>query len=130
MALYLPTNLMTISAGVVIEKFFFGFGSVGYMIYLMQQLAPGKYTTTHYAFGTGLMALTGMLTGVVSGYMQLSMGYISYFVFVMIATIPSFLACWYAPFHNSDSGDDPGAAVGNSSGNAAGNIAAPNGQAS
>jgi PAT family beta-lactamase induction signal transducer AmpG len=128
MALYLPTNLMTISAGVVIEKFFFGFGSVGYMIYLMQQLAPGKYTTTHYAFGTGLMALTGMLTGVVSGYMQLSMGYVSYFVFVMIATIPSFLACWYAPFHHSDSGDDPGDAVGNSSGNAAGNIAAPNGQ--
>jgi PAT family beta-lactamase induction signal transducer AmpG len=42
-------------AGVVIEKFFFGFGSVGFMIYLMQQLAPGKYTTTHYAFGTGLM---------------------------------------------------------------------------
>ena len=106
MALYLPTSLISISAGVVIEKFFYGFGSVGFMIYLMQQLAPGKYSTTHYAFGTGLMALTGLLTGVVSGYMQLSMGYVSYFIFVMVATIPSFLACWFAPFHHTDGSDN------------------------
>ena len=101
MSWYLPENLILISAGVIIEKFFFGFGSVGYMIYLMQELAPGKYTTTHYAFGTGLMGLCGMLTGMVSGYLQEAMGYVNYFVFVMLATIPSFLACWYAPFHHT-----------------------------
>ena len=102
MSLYLPSSLLAISAGVIVEKFFFGFGSVGYMIYLMQELAPGKYTTTHYAFGTGLMGLCGMLTGMVSGYLQESMGYVSYFVFVMVATIPSFLACWFAPFHHTE----------------------------
>ena len=93
---------MLIGAGVVIEKFFFGFGSVGFMIYLMQQLAPGKYTTTHYAFGTGLMGLCGMVTGVISGHLQQQLGYVSYFVFVMVATIPSFLACWFAPFHHRE----------------------------
>jgi PAT family beta-lactamase induction signal transducer AmpG len=72
------------------------------MIYLMQQLAPGKYSTTHYAFGTGLMGLTGLLTGVISGYLQLYLGYVGYFVFVIVAMVPSFLACWYAPFHHSD----------------------------
>jgi MFS transporter, PAT family, beta-lactamase induction signal transducer AmpG len=87
---------------VVIEKFFFGFGAVGFMIYLMQQLAPGPYATTHYAFGTGLMGLCGMVTGVLSGHLQEMMGYVSYFVFVMVATIPSFLACWLAPFHHDD----------------------------
>jgi PAT family beta-lactamase induction signal transducer AmpG len=102
MALCLPSSLVAITAGVVIEKFFFGFGAVGFMIYLMQQLAPGKYTTTHYAFGTGLMALSGMATGVVSGHLQEMMGYVSYFVFVMAATIPSFLATWYAPFYHDD----------------------------
>ncbi|MBC3881135.1 MFS transporter [Undibacterium sp. LX40W] len=102
MSWYLPQDLVLISAGVIIEKFFFGFGSVGYMIYLMQELAPGKYTTTHYAFGTGLMGLCGMLTGMVSGFLQEWMGYINYFVFVMVATIPSFLACWFAPFHQTD----------------------------
>lgn len=104
MSTYLPTNLFAITAGVVIEKFFFGFGSVGYMIYLMQQLAPGKYATTHYAFGTGLMGLCMMLTGMISGHLQVAMGYVSYFVLVMVATIPSFLTCWFAPFHHSEDG--------------------------
>jgi PAT family beta-lactamase induction signal transducer AmpG len=34
-------------------------------------------------------------------------------VFVMVATIPSFLACWFAPFHHDDgsAGDDAGATL-------------------
>lgn len=106
MSIYLPSNLYVIGAGVVIEKFFFGFGSVGFMIYLMQQLAPGKYTTTHYAFGTGVMGLCGLVTGVVSGHLQEMMGYVGYFIFVMAATIPSFLATWYAPFYLDDGAPD------------------------
>jgi PAT family beta-lactamase induction signal transducer AmpG len=99
LSIYQPSSLIVISAGVAVEKFFFGFGSVGFMIYLMQQLAPGKYTTTHYAFGTGLMGLCMMLTGIVSGHLQQMMGYVHYFIFVMAATIPSFLVTWFAPFH-------------------------------
>lgn len=106
MSIYLPASLFWITAGVVVEKFFFGFGAVGFMIYLMQQLAPGKYTTTHYAFGTGVMGLCGMVTGVVSGHLQEWLGYVHYFVFVMIATIPSFLATWFAPFYQ-DASDAP-----------------------
>jgi PAT family beta-lactamase induction signal transducer AmpG len=102
MSIALPTDAWTIAAGVIVEKFFYGFGSVGYMIYLMQQLAPGKYTTTHYAFGTGLMGLCMMVTGTISGLLQEYLGYVSYFVAVMIATIPSFLATWFAPFHHDD----------------------------
>jgi PAT family beta-lactamase induction signal transducer AmpG len=106
MSLALPASLAAITAGVVIEKFFFGFGSVGFMIYLMQQLAPGPYATTHYAFGTGLMGLCGLVTGVLSGHLQEMMGYTAYFVFVMAATVPSFLACWFAPFHHDDGSAD------------------------
>ncbi len=102
MSVYQPVDLIAITAGVAIEKFFFGFGSVGYMIYLMQQLAPGKYPTTHYAFGTALMALSMMVTGVISGHLQQMLGYVSYFVVVMAATIPSFLVTWFAPFHHKD----------------------------
>jgi PAT family beta-lactamase induction signal transducer AmpG len=102
MALAQPSNLVVISAGVAIEKFFFGFGSVGFMIYLMQQLAPGKYTTTHYAFGTGLMGMCMMVTGLVSGHLQQLLGYVNYFWFVMAATIPSFLVTWFAPFHHKE----------------------------
>ncbi len=99
LSIYQPSSLTLIAAGVVIEKFSFGFGSVGFMIYLMQQLAPGKYTTTHYAFGTGLMGLCMMVTGVISGHLQQMLGYTHYFIFVMAATIPSFIVCWLAPFN-------------------------------
>ena len=113
MSIYQPDSLLVIGAGVAVEKFFFGFGAVGFMIYLMQQLAPGKYTTTHYAFGTGLMGLCGMVTGVISGHLQEMMGYVGYFALVMVATIPSFLATWFAPFHHDDgSQPTPGAGAG------------------
>jgi len=102
MAIFQPSSLWLIGAGVVIEKFSFGFGAVGFMIYLMQQLAPGKYATTHYAFGTGLMGLCGMLTGMASGHLQEWLGYVDYFWLVMLATIPSFIATWYAPFHHAE----------------------------
>jgi PAT family beta-lactamase induction signal transducer AmpG len=104
LAVYQPSDPAIITAGVAIEKFFFGFGSVGFMIYLMQQLAPGKYSTSHYAFGTSLMGLCMMLTGVVSGHLQQMLGYTNYFVFVMVATLPSFLATWCAPFHQRPGG--------------------------
>ncbi|MDT0130924.1 MFS transporter, partial [Acinetobacter baumannii] len=29
-------------------------------------------------------------------------GYVAYFALVMVATIPSFLATWFAPFHHDD----------------------------
>lgn len=102
MSVFQPGDALLITAGVVIEKFFFGFGSVGFMIYLMQQLAPGKYQTTHYAFGTGLMGLCMMSTGWVSGHLQEMLGYVHYFIFVMVATIPSFIVTWYAPFHHKE----------------------------
>jgi PAT family beta-lactamase induction signal transducer AmpG len=99
LAIYQPSSHALISAGVVVEQFFFGIGAVGFMIYLMQQLAPGKFTTAHYAFGTGLMALCMILTGMVSGYIQQALGYVAYFTFVMVMTIPSFIVCWRAPFN-------------------------------
>jgi len=108
MSIYQPDNLFLITAGVAIEKFFFGFGSVGFMIYMMQQLAPGNYTTTHYAFGTGLMGLCMMVTGVISGHLQQLLGYTHYFMFVMVSTIPSFLVCWYAPFYQKEEEGDDG----------------------
>jgi len=48
------------------------------------------------------MGLCMMVTGMISGLLQEYLGYVSYFVAVMIATIPSFLATWFAPFHHDD----------------------------
>ena len=40
-----------------LEKFWYGFGFVGNMLYMMQQIAPGKFKMTHYAFATAFMNL-------------------------------------------------------------------------
>jgi len=65
----------------------------------MQQLAPGRYQTAHYAFATALLSLCYTFTGILSGVIQDRLGYAPFFVFVMIATLPSFLVTLAAPFH-------------------------------
>lgn len=111
MALYRPESLIAISAGVAVEKFFYGFGLVAFVVYMMQQIAPGKYMTAHFAFATGLKGLGMMLTGMVSGHLQLALGYHAFFGVVMLATIPSFLATWFAPFPNAEEPARPAAAA-------------------
>ena len=93
-----PLSFMHISFLVSLEKFFYGFGFVGNMLYMMQQIAPGKFKMTHYAFATALMNLILVPTQMVSGPMADSMGFRPYFFFVMVACIPSLVAAWFAPF--------------------------------
>jgi len=95
----LPTDINLITVVFVIEKLGYGIGSVALMLYMMQQIAPGKYKTAHYAISTGFMALCMMITGMVSGTIQETVGYRWFFVVVMIATVPSFIMTWLAPFH-------------------------------
>jgi len=90
---------------VVIEKLGFGIGSVALMLYMMQQVAPGNYKTAHYAISTGLMALCMMVTGMVSGVLEEAVGYKWFFILVMLATVPSLIVSWLAPF-NIDTSDD------------------------
>ncbi len=95
----LPANIPLITAFITIEKLGYGIGSVALMLYMMQQIAPGKYKTAHYAISTGFMALSMMVTGMVSGRIQEAVGYQWFFIIVMIATIPSFVITWLAPFN-------------------------------
>jgi PAT family beta-lactamase induction signal transducer AmpG len=88
---------------VTIEKFSWGFGAVGLMIYMMQQVAPGPYKTAHYTFATAFMGLNMMLTGMVSGAIQQWIGYKVFFILVLVAAIPSILVTVYAPFHHPGS---------------------------
>ncbi|MBT9495474.1 MAG: MFS transporter [Paucibacter sp.] len=91
-----------IVALVSIEKFGYGFGMVGNMIYLMQQLAPGRSTMTHYAFATALMNLVLVPTAMISGPLAEWLGFSTFFLVVMFASVPSILAAWRAPFPQRD----------------------------
>ena len=98
----MPTNLTLIACTVFIEKFGYGLGTVGMMLYMMQELSPGPYRTAHYAFATGIMALNMMLTGMVSGRIQAALHYQNFFLFVLLASIPPIVIAWFAPFRPAD----------------------------
>jgi PAT family beta-lactamase induction signal transducer AmpG len=83
---------------VCVEKFACSFGFVGNLVYLMQQIAPGKYKMAHYAFATALMNLALVPTQMMSGWLADLLGYRNFFAFVLLASIPSVLAAWQAPF--------------------------------
>jgi PAT family beta-lactamase induction signal transducer AmpG len=91
-------SLWTIGTLVTIEKFGYSFGFVANMLYMMQQISPGKYHMTHYAFCTALMNLMLVPTQAISGPLADHYGYKTYFIIVMFAAIPSILAACYAPF--------------------------------
>ncbi len=102
----LPTDISWITFVVLIEKFGYGFGTVGMMLYIMQEISPGPYRTAHYAFGTGVMALTLLVTGTISGQIQELLGYRAFFVFVLLASVPPVVFAWLAPFENHPNGVD------------------------
>jgi len=93
-----PESLVAIAAAVTVEKLGYGFGSVGHMLYMMQQMAPGPYKTAHYAFATGVMGLCMMSTGMVSGVVQEAVGYQSFFLVVLAVSVVPLLFVWKAPF--------------------------------
>ena len=97
-----PASLMIIGGGIVAEYFGYGFGFVGLTLFMMQQIAPGKYQMAHYAFANSLMNLGVMIPGMLSGYLSKYLGYEHFFLLVMICTIPALLTTWYVPFTHQD----------------------------
>jgi PAT family beta-lactamase induction signal transducer AmpG len=84
-----PDNYLVINLAVATEQLGYGFGFAAYMLYMLY-LARGEHQTAHYAICTGFMALGMMLPGMWSGWLQELIGYKHFFLWVMIATIPSF----------------------------------------
>ncbi|MFV0554912.1 MAG: MFS transporter [Mangrovibacterium sp.] len=98
-----PENLYLIGTCITLEYFGYGFGFVGLTLFMMQQIAPGKHQMSHYAFASGIMNLGVMLPGMISGYFSDLLGYRSFFIYVLIATIPAFLITYFIPFTHDDS---------------------------
>lgn len=85
-----PTSFLLINAGVALEQFGYGFGFTAYMLFMIM-IAEGEHKTAHYAICTGFMALGMMLPGMFSGWLQEQIGYRSFFIWVLLSTIPGFI---------------------------------------
>ena len=91
LALLQPGNVYVIGGALALEQFGYGFGFAAYLLYMMM-VAEGEHKTAHYAICTGFMALGMMLPGMTAGWIQEKIGYVNFFVWVCVATIPSFVA--------------------------------------
>ncbi len=95
-----PDSLLVVNLCVAVEQFGYGFGFTAYMLYMIY-VSRGAHKTAHYAICTGFMALGMMIPGMFSGWVQESIGYQAFFIWVVIATLPSFAVTYLIPLDRS-----------------------------
>ncbi len=94
MSIVQPQSLWVVGACVVFDQFGYGFGFSAYMLYMMH-FSQGPLKTSHYAICTAFMALSMMLPGLVAGYLQQALGYIGFFILVMICCLATFCVTFF-----------------------------------
>ena len=85
-----PENIWLIASAVAFEQFGYGFGFTAYTMYMIM-VSQGEYKTVFYAIGTGIMALGMMLPAMSSGWIQEKLGYINFYYWILLTTIPGFI---------------------------------------
>ena len=85
-----PESIWLIGSAVAAEQFGYGFGFTAYTMYMIM-VSQGEYKTVFYAIGTGIMALGMMLPAMSSGWIQEKLGYINFYYWILITTIPGFI---------------------------------------
>ena len=95
MAMFQPQDMLLNSAFIAIEQFGYGFGFSGFMVFLMWA-SKGENQTSSYAICTSLMALGIVLPGCFSGAIQMSVGYVGFFEWIMVSTLVSFAVTIWA----------------------------------
>ncbi|HJT52918.1 MAG TPA: MFS transporter, partial [Candidatus Angelobacter sp.] len=102
LSVVLPAKIPLVAAALCVEMFGYGFGFVGVILLMMQEIAPGNYQAAHYAFANSLMNLGLVVPGAISGYVQKWMGYRMFFVWVLISALPALLMARFVPIGRSN----------------------------
>lgn len=97
LAITQASSLWVIGAAIAIEHFGYGFGFIGIILFIMQQIAPGKYQMAHYAFGSAITYFGYTIASMISGAISDYLGYAQFFIWVLVSTLPAFLVSWLVP---------------------------------
>jgi len=89
LAVFQPESTLLVNIAVGVEQFGYGFGFTAFMLFMIYA-ADGPHKTAHFAICTGFMALGMMLPGMASGWIQEALGYQSFFIWILVATLPGF----------------------------------------
>ena len=90
MSMVQPQSRLLIGSLVGVEQFGYGLGFTAYMVFMLQS-SQGKFSTSHYAILTALMALGMNIPSMMSGWLQESLGYTQFFWAAVACTVPGML---------------------------------------
>ena len=90
-------NLLMIAAVHGFDQLAGGLGTSVLTTFLMRTCLP-EFKAAHFAIGTGLMNVSGVFSGVLSGFLAEWVGYGYFFGISFLASIPGLLLIFFVPF--------------------------------
>ena len=86
---YFRPGLWVIGTLLVLENFGNGLAMMAFTVFVMF-VSQGKYKTSFYAISTGIMAFGMMIPNMISGKLQVALGYKEFFLLVSVMSLISF----------------------------------------
>ena len=95
-----PTDYIIIYACVLCQQLCFGFGTAGYILYMIN-VAEGEFKTSHYSIATGFMTLGIIISGMLSIPISKQIGYKYFYFSLILFVIPVISIIKYLPFYEN-----------------------------
>ncbi len=95
------SNLFLVACVHAFDQFAGGLGTAVLITFLMRTCTE-QFKAAHFAIGTGLMNVSGVLAGVASGFLAQRLGYGVYFGFTFLLSIPGMCLIFFIPFLDTD----------------------------
>ena len=89
-------TLLTVAGVHGFEQFASGLGNAVLVTYLMR-ICKSEFKAAHFAIGSGLMSVTGVFAGILSGIITAALGYGAFFGISFLASIPGMLLVFFIP---------------------------------
>lgn len=90
LAMAQPSDLWVINGCVALEQFGYGFGFTAYSLFLVY-FSRGEKSTSVFSICTAFQALGMMLPGMFAGMLVDKMGFLNFFIFVVICCLVTFV---------------------------------------
>jgi PAT family beta-lactamase induction signal transducer AmpG len=90
-------NLFLVACVHAFDQFAGGLGTAVLITFLMRTCTQ-RFKAAHFAIGTGLMNVSGVLAGVASGFLAQRLGYGLYFGLTFLFSIPGMCLIFFIPF--------------------------------
>jgi len=94
-------NLFLVACVHAFDQFAGGLGTAVLITFLMRTCTE-RFKAAHFAIGTGLMNVSGVLAGVASGFLAQRLGYGPFFALTFLLSLPGMCLIWYMPFLDMD----------------------------